>query len=405
MTSLPLAIVLPLLSACTLINDVGGFHFVGSDAGSVGDAGATCDGGLLCGGSYNYVFMTSKKFTPGAAYSGNGSTTFQGLLDADQICNDLAKGSTVLPHDPERHYVAWLSTSTIDAKDRLVTPDRMKKPQGWIRPDGLPFADSIDALTETGQIFYPLRIDEDGSDVVQAGTLGPDVVVATGTDALGTYSAAIGSAQDWSANAQYGYGLAAATTVAWTQQTQGNTGPAYLYCFGTDLSTPLVIAKAKGRVAFISKGGFSVVAGESAADSLCNTEAQEVGFPGSYLALLSTTSRASSSLFPQGATWVRPDGVSWLATATDLAGGKILTALNVDSSGTYRSDAFVWTGSMTPGALSPDSSWSCTNWTAAGQNGITGQAYASDFNFFDKQKANCARTDLSIYCLQATPTN
>jgi len=75
----------------------------------------------------NFVFATSTSYP----------ADFGGLAGADAICNQHA-GDAGLPGT----YVAWLSTTTVDARDRLAGA------RGFVRPDGLPFADTVDdALT------------------------------------------------------------------------------------------------------------------------------------------------------------------------------------------------------------------------------------------------------------------
>ncbi len=91
------------------------------------------------------VFVTSTAHLPSL-----------GSLGAyDAICNDLASGAGL-----SGSYVAWLSTSTVDARDRLTEPG----PPGFVRVDGAVVATSIADLTD-GTIQNPIQLDENGSNV------------------------------------------------------------------------------------------------------------------------------------------------------------------------------------------------------------------------------------------------
>src|SRR5436190_591044 len=69
----------------------------------------------------NYMFVTSGTHQP----------PFGTLAAADNACNAAATAAG-LPGT----YRAWLSTSSVDAIDRIAGA------RGWIRPDGVPFADA-----------------------------------------------------------------------------------------------------------------------------------------------------------------------------------------------------------------------------------------------------------------------
>src|SRR5262249_21678466 len=126
-----------------------------------------------------------------------------GLAGADGLCATRAMAAS-LPGT----YRAWLSTSTVNAKDRLAGA------RGWVRTDGLPFADTIADIV-SGKILYPIRLDERGADLPTA--LG-QVFVATGTDPDGTLSTTqVGTCDDFTTvNGSVAVGDAAGGTAAWT---------------------------------------------------------------------------------------------------------------------------------------------------------------------------------------------
>lgn len=101
----------------------------------------------------------SRAFVTSQAYT----AALGGLSGADDTCQMHAEDAG-LPGT----FVAWLSTTSIDAKDRLGNDG------GWARTDGLPFATSISALLGGG-VLHPLWLDEWGNEV----TIGTRVFTAT----------------------------------------------------------------------------------------------------------------------------------------------------------------------------------------------------------------------------------
>src|SRR5215211_2458302 len=104
----------------------------------------------------NVVFLTSSQVAPGA---------LGGLTGADDLCAQMALSGGL-----DGRYVAWLSTPTEHAIDRLAGA------RGWVRRDGLPFADTTSDIA-AGKIFYPPSLDEAGTETYAR--------VATGTDGMG----------------------------------------------------------------------------------------------------------------------------------------------------------------------------------------------------------------------------
>ncbi len=144
-----------------------------------------------------------------------------GLAGADAICSARAAAAS-LPGT----YVAWLSTSTVDARDRLSEPGSA----GFVRTDGALVAVSIADLLD-GALQNPLEFDENGS--------GPSSFVDavwTGTSSAGTGSGAYCS--DWTSGSPVtgsgGKGLRTSTSGSWTQDgtlSCGTLAGARLYCF------------------------------------------------------------------------------------------------------------------------------------------------------------------------------
>ncbi|HSD88239.1 MAG TPA: hypothetical protein VLB44_12015 [Kofleriaceae bacterium] len=323
----------------------------------------------------NIAFVTSSKQLPtsfGADRSG-----------ADAICNARAAAAG-LPGN----YLAWLSTSTESARDRLASS------RGWVRTDGRPFVDRIDDLA-IGKIYTPLFLDENGtlvttSDPVPTATFGG---LTAGAD-CNDYSNPAG---------QIIVGSSGATAESWTyaNTTTACSTPGRLYCFGTGKSAPLTFQPAPGRRAFLTVQNYSVdVAGLATADGLCATEAQLAGLTGSYRALLAgTTATAISRFSLAGATWIRLDGIPLADSPLAFAAGARIAPLNVTSAMTYAGAIPVITGGGTVNAAAADYTANCNDWTDVGGTSVTAVANYADATFFNNS-SNEACFGHPIYCLE-----
>ena len=235
-----------------------------------------------------------------------------------------------------------------------------------MRPDGLPFADTVADLT-AGKIFYPPRLDEFGIDLV-TGSFG-----ITGTRADGTVETGF-TCTDWiTTSGNLSLGKVDATTGLWT------TGfstvcitPRRLYCFGTDFTEPVSPPASTGRLAFVSSVPFNPGTGIAAADTICEGDAATAALPGTYKALLATELfTAADRVSPIGSTWVRPDGVSVVAQPSDLTGPQLLAPINLQADGvTYVGNINVWKGAADFNT-SGTAATSCTSWNVTTGDGPT----------------------------------
>ena len=337
--------------------------------------GSTGDGTVDAGPPPNYVFVTSTKHLP---------TTFGAdLSGADAICNmratEAGKPGT---------YVAWLSTTTIQVRERLAGA------QGWIRTDGKPFVDTVEDLVTTSRIYYPLDHDENGMLVA-----GENVV--TGTSDVGD---TLSNCADYSDPAQtIQFGAVEATAHGWTAESQASCAQtSRIYCFGIDRSVPLTVPQATGRMAFLTTANYIPDAGGLAtADNLCASEAASAGITGrTFRALLATTTApAVSRVSLTGATWVRTDGIALFDAPADLMTGVMVAPLNVTAGKTYRIiQAF--TGA-TNAASTSGSVVNCSNWTTSTGTGNVGlPSYISGYFFYDNLQQPPCGTGKPIYCFE-----
>jgi hypothetical protein len=276
----------------------------------------------------------------------------------------------------------------VDARDRLAGA------RGWVRPDGLPFADTVADIT-AGKIFYPPRLDEFGNDI------GSNSVFAfSGTGADGMVNAGE-TCMDWTVTTGSAEGgQPDATTQIWTEFGTLSCGGQYrLYCFGTDHSQPVLPPANTGRLAFLSSLPFAPSTGLAAADSLCENDATAAALTGTYKALLATENVHAASRFNlTGSTWVRLDGVKVVNQASDLTDPQLMAPLNLQADGaTYLGNVNVWKGADDFNTVGVGTS--CSSWTSTVGDGNVNRAAKSILT--PLLHSNCAvGPGNRVYCLQ-----
>ncbi|PCC69792.1 Myxococcus cysteine-rich repeat-containing protein [Nannocystis exedens] len=181
--------------------------------------GEQCDGGTDCNDDctfkQRYVFVTSDLV--------QGSLV-GGLSGADELCAQAAGLNDLLIG---RKFVAWLSTSTVSAADRL---DEASVP--YMRLDGVVVAnDYTDLLDIVSEMQAPIDVDENGQ------TVADTPIAWTGTQADGLKSNASEMCEDWLTGLGNGRkGTITATGVTWTDDgTIPCNNVARLYCVQTTL--------------------------------------------------------------------------------------------------------------------------------------------------------------------------
>jgi hypothetical protein len=282
---------------------------------------------------------------------------FGGLAGVDAFCAQAA-----LQAGLHGTYIAWASTSTVDAIDRLGAA------RGWVRVDGKPFADTKTDVG-AGTMFYPIELDASGNRL-------PTTTIVTNTTAAGRNDFSMGCA-DWTdeanTEANVGAGTSSGGSGRWTAEnsTKCAGAPLSLYCFGIDRRTTVAPPPPpqSSRLAFVSNGTFTPGAGRGAADGLCTQEAIQAGLPGAFKALLGTSTAGALDRFSStGGPWVRPDGVAIAPTAGALFDPTLEAfdaPINQTAAGAYLADGssgtiIAWaTPPLTKPALD-----SCTDWTS-----------------------------------------
>ena len=141
------------------------------------------------------------------------------------------------------------------------------------------------------------------------------------------------------------------------------------------------------------------------ADSLCQTEAQNAGFVGTYRAWLSNSSQSPADVFNQLTTpYIRSDGAVVAGSYTELTDGAISSPISVSATINNLSNSFVWTATATdggaeaaPNGIQPF----CNNWsvTQPGAETFVGDSTATDASWTRApQTVGCEAISAHLYC-------
>lgn len=156
------------------------------------------------------------------------------------------------------------------------------------------------------------------------------------------------------------------------------------------------------RYVFVSAGTFTGAAGRSAADALCQAEADASTYDGSklqgrsWVAWLSTDAESAESRIDE-AEFRLPTGVVIAGSKADLLDGSIAVPIDVLADGTGGVSEGVTTGTLSGGTSSGNH---CSNWTTnLGTTTIGGTQYSSSLWTNVVAGASCA-TARRVYCFE-----
>jgi hypothetical protein len=306
--------------------------------------GGACD--VMPDGDVTAVF-TPAPITANRVFVSAPATLGTGRADLDATCAAEAAAAS-LGGGP---WIAFVSTSTEDATARLAGS------RGWVRIDGLPLFDTI---ADLGTDRVPR-----GVSLAASGIARPYSFVLTGSDGFGH---ADQTCADWTGGTQSQGGLSDAAGQYVVGGTVSGCAGA-LYCIETGKSVAITTTPPSfpvGRYVFVSSA-FEGLTGIAGADLLCQNEAGAGGLPGSYKALLATTTESAlDHVGSLAGPWRRPDGASVTRTGLDI--GSFTTSLSTTNLGAPVS-AFVAFGGSSLGAVATDGA--CGDWTtnSAAQQG------------------------------------
>jgi hypothetical protein len=347
--------------------------------GELGDGGSGHLGDGAGAIMSNIAFVTGDNVAAGS---------LGGLAAADARCMADAAAAQLAGT-----YVAWLSTSTVDARARLGSA------RGWQRPDGVPYADTVAELAANG----PYSISLYGANGAEIDN-GISTLV-TGTSASGTYAgAACADYTSTTATAEVGsiYATGSSFTATAVAAAVCNGG-AHLLCLGVDhaiaVMPPGPPSSASFRRAFVTTGTWLPGGGLASADAMCQNEANANNLGSTFQAMLATDTTAPLSRFAPGLPWARLDGVAIADSYTSLGTLPYRQPINLTAAGSYLSGATVWSG--TSSFTGTSSGNTCTSWTASGANrrGVSGSVDFGDLNGLATGLATCSVAQ-HLYCFE-----
>ena len=386
------------------------------------EGGGACEQGICCPASTvltprgcelpgkNMVFVT------GASWTGD----LGGLTGADDLCNGAAAAANLAGT-----WRAWLSTDTVDARDRvgdapyyLVTDEQICASR----------ADLID-----GTLGTHLDRTELGADVA--------VNVWTNTKFNGVNNTAWGNCNNWenTGGGKSGYGASKGLNGGqwtWNDGMYCGAGQNHLYCFeehcpgqpyvdflgdsnhcgscghvcpGTTECQDGQCILPGQRMAFVTSavfdGGLANAVsdggsgGLEAADARCAERAAATHLGGTWRAWLGDDNTdAGARIGAQG--FHRLDGALIAADGADLRDGTLANPISLDESATALGPGErAWTGALADGGSAGAAT--CLDWgtAAAGAQGTTGLSAATDSSWTAAETRPCAEAH-HLYCLE-----
>jgi hypothetical protein len=301
-----------------------------------------------------------------------------GLSGADAMCASYAAMAGL-----QGHFIALLSTTTVNAKDRLAGS------RGWIRTDGAPIADLPSDLWINGHMLNPIDHGPDGMRLPYAG-----LNTWSGTDEDGNFDTINSACGDWMSGTGIGavglFDRSAPYAIA-TAGGQPCANIGHLYCFEVGHAFPVQPIVSTGRFAFVGSSTGSI--GIAAMNAQCQSDATAAGLPGTYVAAVATTTTSIASNFTGLTGWVRVDGTPVSAdTFTMFDGSDLLSFVNQAADGTYLAGQFTpntKTGASNATSTGTNAS-TCNDWTNTNGTGIGGSPIDADpVSFWGGTTASC----------------
>jgi len=172
----------------------------------------------------------------------------------------------------------------------------------------------------------------------------------------------------------------------------------------------MLIMGCQSRTVFVTEAIYDgLFGGLTAADAICQDEAQEAGLTGTYIAWLSDSVEGPDTRFVQGTVpYALVNGVQIAGSWDGLTDGTLQNPINVTAAGNPVTDyTYVWTNTLPwgePDNMEGDPRFdSCDDWGTSQLyiSGRVGDANRTD-NAWTKEDAllECSGNMLSLYCFQ-----
>jgi hypothetical protein len=349
-----LVVAVSLLASCRI-----GFERLSADGGdgSVGGPDAVAD-------RPNRIFVMDAASPMGANYGG--------IAGADATCQTRADANSL---GGTWRAVLWTSAGGPST--------RFAASRGWVDLTGTPIADR--AIDLDARNLNPLRVSELGTPI-------------GGAARYAFRGNTVDNCSDWTSNGS-AQALAIELDGSWLNDSflgcSDNT--VELICAETGHNTSVLPIVEPGRIAFVTQAAWMPTGGLTAADAICQGEANAAGLIGDFDALLTTTTATAESRFmSSGLPWQRVDGVRITATADQLVGASSAAVWDSFIARTATNDvtdARIWYGSA---------SANCNNWLGAAgvPQGVMGRSHLALRSMLSYFGPTSCFTSLNLICLQ-----
>jgi hypothetical protein len=324
--------------------------------------------------SSNLIFVSSSTYP----------TNFGGFAALDAECNRLASAAGI-NSAAGNDFIAALSDSRTSLRQRLAGA------RGWVRRDGLPFADSVEALFDQFQVLYSPWLTEHGalnSNLLMTGT---DQAGASTPENCNDWTSLAGSVLWRSGRSEGG----PRSAISWANIPCGM--PASVYCMGTRRSSPVALTSVAGKRIWLTTDAYTP--GSMTPDEFC----QSTRPPGVArgVAFVAYTTRPAAAVLDPEARYVRVDG-ALVGTGAELAATRILAGPWLSEDGTVEGvSGGVWGGAATPQDLA-DPAYNCNDWQSASSlaNGDTGEIDVSSGLFFYEYAYSYCSDPREVRCVE-----
>jgi hypothetical protein len=341
----------------------------------------------------NLIFTTSTAF----------ATNLGSAAAYDAQCNTVASAAGINDAAGASYVAVTSDAATLVSNPAAPANGRLgASARGWVRMDGLPFADSQASLFSfsNAAVFNPIRFDETGA--------APNALAQTGAGSDGSTAASENCANFTSTNVSMTMvgGTSESGPSAWIFGTGARCSFTYrLICMGKAKTAAVAPVVTSGRKIWVTNGAFAV-GGAMTPNQLC--QAQSPAGVTTAAALVATTSQSAASLLDMSMNYVRVDGTLVGSGALISGGGTLASGIWQSGDGVYRpiGSARVWTGAATLTATGTLAG-TCGNWADTTQTGgLQGWYQVDDSRWWTFTSDACndtSGTEGSLYCVQTAP--
>jgi hypothetical protein len=317
----------------------------------------------------NRVFITSTTLAP----------PFGGLAGADAFCAQRATATGLTGA-----FVALLPTST------TTIPARLAGSRGWVRLDGVAVFDQPADVFRNQ--FNPIAIDDANEFFVDT------ALAASGADDNGA-AMATRTCTNWTVTTGSSETRTRHYSGAVNSTNSGAQCNVSLRMFCAETGKQVAVAPTPwpfGRYVFSSTSAFSPASGVAAADLVCANQAGAAGLPGTYRALIATsTASIVQRVGSLAGPWRLPNGVR--VSRIDLENATAFDApINVTATGATALESRVWIGApdlVTAGTAAT----TCNDWSTAAGTGTLTRSFTARF---DNSTLSCGLGMFPVYCAQ-----